>query len=345
MLEQPTLARRKADILQSIVQAYIETGKPVASRSLSRRRAYPLSPATIRNVMADLAEEGYLSQPHTSAGRVPTEKAFRFYVHSLTAEHPPRVQLARMQALLSEESTVEGRVERSSHFLSEITNHVGIAASVPTDSQTLQQIELLPLADRRVLVVVVTGDRLVHNRVVTLDQALPPGDLSSIRNYINRNFSGWMLSEVRAELARRLEAERAMYDALLRHLTVLNQKGLFDIAPEPEIYMDGAFNLVGIDLHLTREKLRELFRALQEKKRILELLDSLLEGSSGEIALRVGLGDAHPSMKELSLVGLWVRLPGGLATRVAVLGPMRMNYGRAMTAVQLVGRAFERMPV
>jgi heat-inducible transcriptional repressor len=345
MTEQPALAYRKADILRSIVQAYIETGKPVASRSILRRRAYPLSPATIRNVMADLAEEGYLSQPHTSAGRVPTEKAFRFYVHSLTAEQPPRTQLERIQSLLSEESTVEGRVERSSHFLTELTNHVGIAAAVPTVSQTLQQIELLPLADRRVLVVVVTGDRMVHNRVVTMGEVLPPDELASIRNYVNRNFSGWILSEVRAELTRRLEAERAMYDALLQHLTVLCQKGLFDLAPEPEIFLDGAFNLVGIDLHLTREKLRELFRALQEKKRILALLDSLLDGACGQVALRVGLGDVHPSMKDLSLVGLWVRLPSGLATRIAVLGPMRMNYGRAMAAVQLVGRAFEHTPV
>jgi heat-inducible transcriptional repressor len=345
MSDATTLTPRKAEVLRSIVQAYIETGEPVASRTISKGRRSPLSPASIRNVMADLVEEGYLSQPHTSAGRVPTEKAIRYYAYSLSRERVPRAQLERMQTLLSAESTMEGRVERSSHFLSELTRHVGIAAAVPTASQTLNQIELVALADRRVLVVVVTGDRMVHNRVVTLDEELTHDELASIRNYVNRSFSGWTLLAVREELARRLEAERAAYDALLRRLTLLYQKGLLDIVPEPEIYLDGAFNLVGIDLHLTREKLRELFRALEEKKRILHLLDSLLERASGELCLQVGLGDEHPSMKELSLVGVWVRLPSGLAARIGVLGPLRMNYARAMAAVQLVGKAFESTSV
>jgi heat-inducible transcriptional repressor len=197
----------------------------------------------------------------------------------------------------------------------------------------------MPLADRRVLMIVVTKDRVVRNRVVTLDDPVSEPELESIRNYVNRNFSGWVLSDVRRELKSRLEADSAAYDAVLRTLTELYSKGLLDIGLAPELHMEGASNLVGIDLHLTREKTRELFRALEEKKRILHMLDRFLEGREGELAVQVGLADTHPSMGELSLIGLSVRMPGGTYARVAVLGPMRMNYGRVMSAVLHVGQA------
>jgi heat-inducible transcriptional repressor len=198
------------------------------------------------------------------------------------------------------------------------------------------------LPESRVLMVVMTRDRQVRNRVVTLETALTPHELEAIRNYINRNFSGWTLETVRRELAGRLEHASAAYDQILRKLNELYSKGLLDIGGAPEIHMEGASNLVGIDLHLTREKTRELFRALEEKKRVLELLDRFLEQKPGEIGVHVGLADLHPAMAELSLIGLPVALPGGISAVIAVLGPMRMNYARVMSAVQNVGWAFER---
>ena len=190
--------------------------------------------------------------------------------------------------------------------------------------------------------VVVTQDREVRNRVVKLDQVIPADELASIRNYINRNFSGWTLENVRRELSARLEQASAAYDDILTKLTVLYSKGLLDIGPAAEVHMEGASNLVGLDLHLTKEKMRELFRALEEKKRVLELLDRFLEQPAGELAVHVGLGAMHPSMSELSLIGLPVVLPGGISAVIAVLGPIRMNYSRAMFAVQHVGQAFQK---
>ena len=165
-------------------------------------------------------------------------------------------------------------------------------------------------------------------------------ELASIRNYINRSFAGWSLEDVRRDLAARLEHASATYDAILRQLTVLYSKGLLDLENEPEVHMGGASNLFTVDLHLTNEKMRELFRTLEEKKRILELLDRFLEKPVGQLAVHMGLGEIHPSMRQLALIGVPVMLPSGMSAVIAVLGPMRMNYGRVISAVQHMGQAF-----
>lgn len=334
---------RNREVLHEIVEHYIATGEPVASRSIARRRADHLSAASIRNVMADLDEEGYLSQPHTSAGRIPTEKAFRSYVQSLTLRKMVVAEIERLREGFGRLETVEQRIEYTSRMLTELTRSMGIAAAIPIARPTLDQIELIALPDRRVLMVVVTRDHQVRNRIVTLDDVVTPEDLQQIRNYINHNFFGWTLEDVRRELAARMEHAAATYDAVLRKMTLLWSKGLLDMGPEPEVRMDGASNLVVLDLHLTKEKMRELFRALEEKKRILELLDRFLEQPSGEIGVHVGLGEVHPAMRELSLIGLPVTLSNGLSAVIAVLGPMRMNYGRVMSSVQQVGQAIQSL--
>jgi heat-inducible transcriptional repressor len=332
---------RYQDILRSIVRAYIDTGEPVGSRTISKRRHDTLSPASIRNVMADLADEGYLSQPHTSAGRVPTEKAFRFFVSSLTTSRVTATESDRMTNEFRALDTVGERVERSSYILVELTRNVGIAAAIPELAQELDQIQLVPLSDRRVLMVLVTRDHMVRNRVVMLDEPTSPDELASICNYVNRNFSGWQLGQARRELLRRIEDERELYHEVLRKLQLLSQKGLLDVDTSPQVHMEGASNLLGLDLHLTREKMRELFHALEEKQRLMELLDRFLEQPPGELAIRVGLEEAHPSMKDLALIGMTIRMASGLPAKVAVLGPMRMNYERVIAAVLQTSRALE----
>ncbi|MGA3204189.1 MAG: heat-inducible transcriptional repressor HrcA [Bryobacteraceae bacterium] len=329
---------RTRQLLHEIVEAYIHSGEPVASRAVAGHQR--LSGASIRNIMADLDEQGYLSQPHTSAGRVPTEKAFRSYVESLSLRRLAVAEIERLRSEFGSLDTVEERIGRTSRMLTEMTHGVGLAATIPQARPALDRIELIGLPDRRVLMVVVTQDRQVRNRVVGLEEPVSAGELESIRNYINQNFSGWSLEDVRGELARRLRHASATYDAILRKLTVLYAKGLLDLPAEPEVHMEGASNLVGLDLHLTKEKMRELFRTLEEKKRVLELLDRFLESPAGEIGVHVGLSEMHPSMGELSIIGLPVTLASGISAVIAVLGPMRMNYVRVMSAVQHVGQAF-----
>jgi len=290
--------------------------------------------------MADLCDAGYLSQPHTSAGRVPTEKAFRVFIKSLPVRPPSAAHRERILSRFNDAESVQERAERSSRILSELCRAVGIAVALPTAGLELEQVEFLPLPDRRILMVCITRDRQVHNRVVHLDQNLTAEDLASIRNYINWNFAGWRLPDIRRELERRIEEERDAYYQILQHVNLLYHKGLLEVERSTQIHMDGASNLVGLDLHLTKEKLRDLFRALEEKQRVLEILDRFLEQAHGELGVYVGLEEAHPAMKELSLIGLTVDLPGGLAGRIAVLGPMRMDYERVISTVQQIGAIF-----
>jgi heat-inducible transcriptional repressor len=315
MSPEDRLTGRTQEILNSIVKAYIETGEPVGSRTISKRRRDGLSPASIRNAMADLVDEGYLSQPHTSAGRLPTEKAFRCYVRSLVAGRIPTAAAQRVRAELSEVDSMETLVERSSHILTELTHNVGIAAAMPSGGQVL-------------------------NRVVMLGEPVTQDELVNIRNYVNRNFSGWTLREARLELVRRMEMERAAYDAVMRKLSALYEKGLLASDKVAEVHLEGASNLVGIDLHLTREKMRDLLRALEEKQRLMELLDRFIEEMPGGVQVRVGLEEAHPAMKELALIGITLALPSGLTAKIAVLGPMRMQYEKVMGAVLHIGREF-----
>src|ERR1017187_4453355 len=234
-------------------------------------------------------QPGRRSRGRTPAAGIQTEKAFRFYVRSLTASRVAVHEAERLRQEFSDLHTVEARVERSSQILMELTRNVGIAAAIPALAQELDQIELVPLADRRVLIILATRDHMVRNRVVALDEPVTPDDLASIRNYVNRNFSGWQLGAARRELLRRILEERALYDAVMRQLQSLYQKGLLDADTSPEVHMEGAPNLLGLDLHLTREKMRELLRALEEKKRLMELLDRFLEQPAGDLEVHVGL--------------------------------------------------------
>jgi heat-inducible transcriptional repressor len=339
MRQFATLSRRHFEVLHAIVGEYIESGEPVASRTIARKN--PLSAASIRNIMADLAEHGYLSQPHTSAGRIPTDLAFQRYATTLAGSRIVRAETDRLQAELERAGTVEGRIERGSQLLTELTRGFGITAAIPAANQTLDEVQLLLLPDRRVLMVVVTRDGLVRNRVVQIDGAIGQDELTSIRNYINYNFSGWALQSIHRELKRRFELESAAYDAILRRVSFLYSAGLLDLGLTPEVHCEGAGNLIGLDLHITRERMRELFQALEEKKRILLLLERFLEQPTGQLRIQVGLADYHPSMSELSLIGLRIDLPSGLAANVAVIGPMRMNYQRAVSAVMHLGEAFK----
>ncbi|MDP9054202.1 MAG: heat-inducible transcriptional repressor HrcA [Acidobacteriota bacterium] len=343
LLSGKELSPRARVILHSIVRAYIDTGEPIGSRTISRMRSLALSPATIRNVMADLADEGYLAQPHTSAGRIPTGKAFQDFAGNVSGSPLCSADQDRIFREMQSGESLEERVGIASRVLTEITRNVGIAAALPSSAQELEHLELIALSERRVLMIVATGDRMVRNRVVTLDQAMTQDDLIQLRNYVNENFAGWTLEKARGELLRRIEEERAVYDAVLRQLTLLCHKGLLVTDQDPQLSMDGASWLVGLDLHLTRERMRELFRALEEKKHVVALLDRFLETSQGQVGVHVGLEDAHPAMSDLSLIGVTIDLPSGARARIAVLGPMRMHYEKVISTVLQIGRTFETL--
>src|SRR6185312_2706421 len=190
LLSGKELSARERTILHSIVRSYIDTGEPVGSRTLSRLRDLALSPATIRNVMADLADGGYLAQPHTSAGRIPTGKAFRDFAGTVPSRPLAAADRDHILKEMQSGENLEDRVGIASRVLTEITRNVGIAAALPSSAQELEHLELIALSDRRVLMIVATRDRMVRNRVVTLDHAMTQDNLVELRNYVNINFSG-----------------------------------------------------------------------------------------------------------------------------------------------------------
>lgn len=333
---QHQLSARNREVLQAIVREFIATGEPVASRTVARNRRDHLSAATIRNVMADLVDDGYLEQPHTSAGRIPTPKAVQFYVDNLVPRALPLAEIDRMRAQLPSGSSPVVRAEQTCRILTGLTRNLSITAAIPSMDLVLDRIELLSLGEGRVLFVVVTEDQAVHNKVVVLSEGVTQDDLNTVRNYINHHYSGKALLQARADLEKRLAMESALYDRLLARLKTLYQLGLLEVDASPEVFTEGTSYLLALDAQLTREKLQHLFQALEEKQRVLQLLDLFLNTSQGGVAAHVGLKSVHPALSNFSLIGASVRQSDGALTRIAVLGPMRMNYEKVISAIAFV---------
>src|SRR5450755_2137469 len=214
---------REREILTAIVETFIASGEPVGSRTLARASREGLSAATIRNVMADLADAGFLEQPHASAGRVPTAEAYRYYVEQLSGEaHLSHENQSIIQDTLTGVTDVEEFMERTSHVLSLISHSVGVTVATSGQRNALEHVYFSRLGDQKVLAVVVTRSGVVRDRVMRLD--LPQADLDAAARFINDNFHGWTLEAVRAEIARRLDQERSEYDRLMTSVEQLYKR-------------------------------------------------------------------------------------------------------------------------
>jgi heat-inducible transcriptional repressor len=332
---------REREILTAIVETFISTGEPVGSRVLSRASREGLSPATIRNVMADLVDAGYLEQPHTSAGRVPSPAAYRYYVEQLSG----KTQLAPTDAGLIEQSLqgvtdVQEFMERTSHVLSLISRNVGVAVAASGPKNALEHVYFSRLGDQKVLAVVVTKSGLVRDRLLRLD--LPQADLDASARYINENFRGWTLESVRNEIARRVEKERSEYDRLMASVEQLYKQGVLSGDESSQmVFIEGAANLVAGEQD--RRRLQDLLQALEEKQRLVELLGAYLDAKQEAVRVVIGLDEAQPSMRNLVLIGTPARVGGEVMGSLAVIGPTRMDYQHTITAVSYIARLFDKI--
>src|ERR1700704_363761 len=240
----PPIGEREREILTAIVETFIATGDPVGSRPLRGSKREGLSPATIRNVMADLADAGYLEQPHTSAGRGPSSEAYRYYVEQLTGKASlSQEDQSIIKDSLRGVSDVQEFMERTSHVLSLISHNVGITVAVGGPKNALEHVYFSRLGDQKVLAVLVTRSGLVRDRVLRLD--LPQADLDEAARFINENFRGWTMEAMSAELARRLEQERTEYDRLMKSVEQLYKQGALTADESSQVvYVEGAANLV-----------------------------------------------------------------------------------------------------
>ncbi|MFZ0296636.1 MAG: heat-inducible transcriptional repressor HrcA [Candidatus Sulfotelmatobacter sp.] len=341
MPSDPNIGKREREVLTAIVETFISTGEPVGSRTLSRSNREGLSPATIRNVMADLSEAGFLEQTHTSSGRIPTPEAYRYYVEQIsgTAQLAPQ-EKSMISESLAGISDVQEFMERTSRVLSLISRNVGVTVASSGTKNALEHVYFSRLGDQKVLAVLVTRSGLVRDRVLRLDLAQSELDLAA--RYINENFRGWTMESMRAELARRIEQERSEYDQLMNSIEQLYKQGaLAAEAGMQVVFVEGAANLVtGQE---DRQRLQEMLKTLEEKEKIAKLLGAYLDVKQEAVRVVIGLDDAIPSMQNFVLIGAPARSGSDMVGSLAVIGPTRMDYQHTMTAVSYIARLFDKI--
>jgi heat-inducible transcriptional repressor len=370
-MNETRVSPRERLVLTAIIELYIATGEPVASQAVARAFAdrEGMSSATIRNVMASLAEAGLLEQPHTSAGRVPTAAAFRTYVEQLTqtgwaaASVPDGLGRnltgvgSLSQGSLSQDrrdqieesfsgvSSANEYLQRTSQVLALLSSGLGVALASMTGTQILEHIHFSRLAVGRVLAVLVTQAGAVHDRVLTLDREMTHLELETAARYLNENFHGWPVEQIRVEVTRRMDAEREAYHALLSSVEELCRKGALVSAAGPTLFVDGMANLIAAEAD--RERLKQMLAALEAKQRLVELLTAYVDGQGQEVRVVVGLDSASPAMpqamQDLVLIGAPTRLgETGLGT-VALIAPTRIQYQEMIHAVRYIAQLSERI--
>jgi heat-inducible transcriptional repressor len=341
MPSEPNIGEREREILTAIVETFISTGEPVGSRTLARSNREGLSPASIRNVMADLSDAGYLEQPHTSSGRVPTTEAYRYYVERISGN----ARLApQEEALISDSlagvSDVQEFMERTSHVLSLISRNVGVTVATSGPKNALEHVYFSRLGDQKVLAVLVTRSGLVRDRVLRLE--LSQADLDLAARYINENFRGWTMESVRGELARRLEKERGEYDRLMNSIEQLYKQGALASEHGTQVvFVEGAANLVTGDHD--RARLQEMLKTLEEKEKVVQLLGAYLDVKQEAVRVVIGLDQTLPSMQNFVLIGAPAHVGNDVMGSLAVIGPTRMDYQHTMTAVSYIARLFDKI--
>lgn len=338
---------RQRSILTAIVESYIATGEPVGSGTVARAGlGSAMSPATIRNEMAELADAGLLEQPHTSAGRVPSAQAFRMYVEQLTHGAPtglPGLSRAQVQSTidsgLAGVAGTQALLERTSQVLAMLSSGVGVAIGAVAGADLLEHVHFSRLAERRVLAVLVTKSGLVRDRVLAMDRDLALSELERAANFLNENFRGWNVEKVRAELAARIERERTEY----QRLAAVQQlwQGAVPETQQQTVFVDGVANLV--DMREDRERLREMLAAMEAKQRMVELLNAYIDAKQDSVRVVFELEEHAPEMAGLVLIAAPARAAGETLGTVGVIGPKRMHYENTMSAVQYVAQVFDRM--
>jgi heat-inducible transcriptional repressor len=370
-MPEARLSPRERLVLTAIIELYIATGEPVASQAVAHFFADRdgLSSATLRNVMAALGESGLLEQAHTSAGRIPTAAAFRYYVGQITqpglAQHgltqhgravvglgggsEPGIADSSLSEARREQieesfagvSSSNDYLERTSHVLALISSGLGVALASSTAGQVLEHIHFSRLSTGRVLAVLVTQAGAVQDRVLTVDHDLTPVELETAGTYLNENFRGWPIERIRAEVARRVEMEREAYRELLTSVEELCRNGALAADDGVTIFVDGIANLITAEQD--RERLRQMLLALEARQRLVELLTAYVDGRQQEVRVVVGLDEASPAMQDLVLIGAPARLGGGNLGTVAVIAPTRIQYQEMIQAVSYIARLSERI--
>ncbi len=330
------VSERAQHFLKVLIERYIRDGQPVGSRTLAREAGGDLSPATIRNVMADLEELGLVISPHTSSGRIPTVSGYRLFVDTLLTLRPlneHEVDQARHQL----EAAYDGQAlaDMASRLLSQFTHMAGVVTVPRRERLVLRQIEFLPLSNRRVLTIVVTGDGEVHNRIIETARAYTPAELEQAANYLNRTFGGVDLEAVRSAVIQDMGKTREALDEIMRRAVEMAGKAL-EAHGSDALLVAGQTNLMDFSELAHMERLRHLFDAFTEKQQLLHLLDRCLEADGVQIF--IGQESGFRPLDHCSVVTAPYTIDGQVAGVLGVVGPTRMAYDRVIPIVDVTAR-------
>ena len=343
-------------ILSAIISEHLITGEPVGSKVISEKYAntFSVSSATIRNAMSELEDFGLVEQPHTSAGRIPTDKGYRFYVDNLLGIlrlSDEDLRLINAELGLGENeipASPDRLMERTSQLLSALSKNIGIVVSPSLAHDRLQHIEFVNLSDRRVLVVLVSAPNIVHNRIIRTGDTFTQEELDRTARYLIAEFKGKSLSEIRTKILKLMHDEKALFDKLLQTAVILCSQSIEDERDEiGDVYVDGTSNILTQRDFGDFERLRKLLRTIEEKSRLVQILNECIardHSASGKVQVVIGSENSDSSLQNCALITAPYRIgEGETSGTLSVIGPTRMEYARIISVVGYVAKMLERL--
>ena len=338
---QPTDRSRR--ILAALVREYIATGEPVPSSQLAGVAGLGVSSATVRNELARLEEEGFLQQPHTSAGRIPTDRGYRFYVDLLLEARRSARTSSAVEARLRREGAaplLDTVLSQASHLVSQASRHLGFALRPAHEAAVFDRVEFVALGGNRVLVIIIARGGQVIQKVIDVDESLNSDELRQAATYLNVEFSGLPLYRAREAVVDRMNQERLLYDKLMARAIRLGSSTFSDLPGEPALYVDGAASLLDQTQELDLGTLHALLVMIEEKQRLIRLLNEYIDGPG--IMVVIGAEHPDPSLRSFSLVASTYQ-DGDVIGTIGIIGPTRMRYPRAIAVVDGAAQAISRV--
>ncbi|WP_341675158.1 heat-inducible transcriptional repressor HrcA [Niveibacterium sp. SC-1] len=334
--EPPSLDPRAQILLKTLIERYIHEGQPVGSRALSKAPGLEVSPATIRNVMADLEEAGFVASPHTSAGRVPTARGYRFFVDSLLTVLPlEHAQVRELESRFVPDQP-QRLISAASNLLSGLTRFAGVVVAPRNEKSRIRQIEFVGLSERRVLLIIVTSSGDVQNRILFTDRAYSAGELTRATNFLNENFAGHDFDEIRVRVADEMSRLRADMSDLMAAAIDAGEAAMAEKDSSAYV-ISGERNLLEVDeLSSNMDRLRELFRLFENRTGLLQLLD--LSRNAQGVQLYIGNETGIASLDECTVITAPYKVNGQVVGSVGVIGPTRMAYERVIPIVDITAR-------
>ena len=339
----PEAYERSKRVLAALVREYIASGEPVASSVLVTAAGLGVSSATVRNILARLEDEGFVQQPHTSAGRIPTDRGYRFYVDLLLESKRSRRTASAVEARLRRDAPgflLDSLLSEVSHVVSQASRHIGFALRPAHQAAVFDRVEFIPLSSARVLVVIVARGGHVLQKVIDVREPVDADDLREAANYLNREFSGLPLKQAREAVLEQIDEERLLYDVLRARAMKLATSTFTDLPDDRVIYVEGAASLLQEAHGMTLGTLQTLLQMIEEKQRLVRLLNEYIDGPG--LTIVIGAEHPNPGLRPFSLIASTYDDGTGIGT-VGVIGPTRMRYSRAIDVVDGAAQAVSRV--